>query len=136
MRFTFALLVLTLTACGGVAAGTGAPVGTLTLTALNNNPLPAASPTENRVTVTGGTLTLDADGMFALRLHATETGAEAVERVQRGRWTMQDEWLVLRSDEPGASAQQYYVLRRGSAVRLVDEAGHTYDFRVSSTSAS
>jgi hypothetical protein len=130
MRFTVALLVLTLTACGGVAVGADAPVGTLTLTTLNNQPLPAASPTEEGVTVTDGTLSLDADGMFALRLHATGAGVEAGERTVRGRWTMQNEWLVLRPDEPGASVQRYYVLRHGSAVRLVDEAGHTYDFRI------
>lgn len=107
MRIALALLLVASSGCMGMqssypaasasAAPASALVGIWRVTAVNGQPLPAASPMESNVTVDRSSLMLQANHNYALSITA-HSGSEAPREVnQSGTWSASGNVLTLNA---------------------------------------
>jgi hypothetical protein len=98
--------------------------GTWNAVQMNGQPLPAPWPQEPRVTITQLSFEFTGDGHATARLTGSMAG-EAMEEVNRGRYRIEGDRLVILDDD-GAVDEEFGWTRGDGMLVLVDKHGHSY----------
>jgi hypothetical protein len=131
MRVMGVLVAVVLAACASAPRGEAGLVGTYQLMRLNDERLPAPAGDEAGVMIHAGTLALQADSRYTLRIVAV-AGSSPDQRNAEigGRYRVFGDSLAMVPD-PGAGSDEVHFLwtLRGNDLRLHDEDGDEYMFR-------
>jgi hypothetical protein len=130
MRMITVLVLAVLAACASASRGDAGLEGNYELVRINGGALPAASPTEDGVTMQGATLRLMPDGRFTMDAKATTGGGDGQrdERSQ-GTWSVTDDTLVMVPDVSGGDPPSFRWMLDQGTLTLYDQDGHAYTFR-------
>lgn len=121
MRRLIAALLLPVLAAVPAAAQVE---GRYQIVSINGQPLPAPSPTEEGVTVTGSRFWFDDDGRYTVSLRANTPEGEDVEE-EGGAYTTAGDSLLLSEGED-VPPLVFRWARQGDTLRISDQDGNAY----------
>jgi len=134
MHSTITLLILSFIASIAAPAAAQTPQelleGAYWAVAINGQPIPAPSPTEDGVVVHEIAVLIKEDGRFTMKVRASARGQAEHERWSGGTYTVTGDTLVVT---PGPNSVEREVVRfrwrlDGDVLWLYDEHGHEYRF--------
>ena len=131
MRVMGLLVAVVLAACASVPRGATGLEGTYQLMRVNDERLPAPAGDEVGVMIHSGTLALQADSRYTLRIAAVAGNSPEQRNAEiAGRYRVFGDSLAMVPD-PGAASDEVHFLwtLQGNDLRLHDEDGDEYMFR-------
>lgn len=131
MRTLVRLAIVAFAACAAAKPAGAQMEGRYELAEVDGQPLPAASPDEDGVTMHRTVLRLTAKGRFHIQAWASVDGsADPVKEEMEGTWSVTDDQLtMLPAEAKGEPPMRFRFTLTEGTLRLVNGMGQEFTFR-------